>query len=231
MPDDFGEIAFSPGGEEWIEFGPPRHRRRVPFHDYAAIYSVPGLYERVFYHELGMCSAEVVVGLYAGALCSLGRDGAGERVFDFGAGSGIGGAKLKVDVGVGTVVGLDIEPAAQEAAARDHPGIYDEFLVADLSASLETFDALAAHDFTAVVAISAIGAGHIPLELLADTVQRLLRPGGLFAYAVAAELTPSFFDDFFARVPAERLGSCEYVHRRQADGSPHAATAVVARLS
>lgn len=231
MADDFGRIAFSPGGEEWIEYGPPGNRRRVPFHDYGAIYSVPGLYERVFYHELGMGSAEVVVGLYADALRSLGRDGAGERVFDFGAGSGIGGEKLKRQVGVGTVVGLDLEPAAREAAARDHPGIYDEFLVADLSASPETLETLAVHDFTAVVAISAIGAGHIPLELLADTVQRLLSPGGLFAFAVAAELTPTFFDDFFARVAAERLASRDYVHRRQTDGSPHDATAVVARLS
>jgi len=227
---DLGQIAFSPDGEEWIEYGPQEDRRRVGFHDYAAIYGVPGLYERVFYDELGMCSADVVVGLYDDALASLGRDGAGERVFDFGAGSGIGGELLRREVGAGTVIGLDLEPVAREASERDRPGTYDEYYVEDLSATPEAFEGIAAHDFTALVAVSAVGAGHIPVELLADTVNRLLRPGGLFAFAVFEELIPEFFDDFFARVDAERLGSREYVHRRQSDGSAHAATAVVARL-
>ncbi len=227
---DLGQIAFSPDREEWIEYGPQEDRRRVGFHDYAAIYGVPGLYERVFYDELGMCSADVVVGLYGDALESLGRDGAGERVFDFGAGSGIGGELLRREVGAGTVIGLDLEPVAREASERDRPGTYDEYYVEDLSATPEAFGFIAAHDFTALVAVSAVGAGHIPVELLADTVNRLLRPGGLFAFAVFEELVPEFFDDFFARVDAERLGSREYVHRQQADGSAHAATAVVAQL-
>lgn len=227
---DLGDIAFSPGAESWIEYGPPGARRRVGFHDYAAVYAVPGLYERVFYEELGMCSAEVVVGLYGDALDALGRDGSGERVFDFGAGTGIGGDVLRRRLEVGYLVGLDLEPTAAEAAARDFPGVYDEFLIADLSASPEAMEELGAQDFSAVLAISAIGEGHIPLELLAATIERLLGPGGLFAFAVASELVPAFFDEFFARVDAERLGRRDYVHRRQTDGSPHEATAVVAQL-
>jgi len=230
MAADLGEITFPAGGEDWIEYGPPGERRRVGFHDYAALYAVPGLYERVFYEELGMCSAEVVVGLYAEALRGLGREGAGERVFDLGAGSGIGGELLRREVGVGTVVGLDLEPAARAAAERDWPGVYEEYLIEDLAAAPGTFETLAAHDFTALVAVSAIGAGHIPLELLAETIHRLLRPGGLFAFAVAEELVPHFFDELFARVDAERLGRRDYAHRRQTDGSPHRASAVVARL-
>lgn len=230
MSGALGEITFSPAGEEWIEYGPPGERRRVGFHDYAALYGVPGLYERVFYEELGMCSAEVVVGLYTEALRESGRPPEAARVFDLGAGSGIGGALLRSEAGVGRVVGLDLEPAAREAAERDHPGVYDEFVIADLAAEPRAFETLAAHDFTALVAVSAIGAGHIPLELLAETIHRLLRPGGHFAFAVADELLPAFYDDFFARVDAERLGERSYVHRRQTDGTPHSASAVVARL-
>lgn len=226
---DLGTIAFSPGGEEWIEYGAPEDRRRVAFHDYAAIYRVPGLYERVFYDELGMGSAEVVVGLYAEALRETGRVPGCERVLDFGAGSGIGGALLRQAAGAGAVVGLDLEPEARNAAERDRPGVYDDFLVADLAADPACLDDLAAQNFTAVVAISAIGAGHIPLELLADTTERLLPPGGLLAFAVAEELLPAFFTDFFGRVDAERLGERSYVHRRRTDGSPHAASAVVAQ--
>lgn len=226
---DLGEILFSPGDEEWIEYGPPDARRRIGFHDYAALYGVPGLYERVFNDELGMCSADVVTELYGEALAQVGRAPREERVFDFGAGSGVGGELLRGALGVGTVVGLDIEPTAREAALRDRPGVYDDYLVADLGASPATFDALAAHDFTAVLAFSAIGVGHIPEALLADTLHRLLPPGGLFGFAVNALLLPDFFDGFFARVDAERLGERAYVHRRSTDGTPHEAVAVVAR--
>jgi len=36
---DLGVLEFSPAGEEWIEYGPPEARRRIGFHDYAAIYA------------------------------------------------------------------------------------------------------------------------------------------------------------------------------------------------
>lgn len=227
---DLGTIAFSPGGEEWLEYGPDDDRRRLAFHDYAAIYDVPGLYERVFHQELGMRSAEVLVELYADVLEELGRAPEAERVLDLGAGSGLGGELLRAE-GVGRVVGLDLEPAARRATHRDRPGAYDEYLVADLSASPESLARLRDEKLTALLAISAIGAGHIPLALLADTITELLPPGGLFGFAVADELLPAFLDEFFARVPAQRLRAQDYVHRRQADGSPHAATAVLARLA
>lgn len=228
LATDLGTITFSPDDETWIEYGPPRDRRRVGFHDYAALYAVPGLYERVFHDELEMRSADVVVGLYADALRTLDRTAADERVLDLGAGTGIGGTLLR-ELGVGQVTALDVEPAAADAAARDRPGVYDAFLVADLGASPETLEALAADRPTALLAISAIGAGHIALELLAETVTRVLRPGGLFGFAVAAELLPAFFEEFFALVDADRLYEHAYVHRRRTDGSAHEATAVLAR--
>ncbi len=226
---DLGSIAFSPGAEEWIEYGPPSERRRVGFHDYAALYDVPGLYERVFRDELGMRSAEVVVGLYVDALARRGRAPADERVLDLGAGNGVGGELLRA-AGVGGVVGLDREPAARVAAERDRPGAYDAFLVADLAGGPEVLARVAAHAPTAVLAISAISADHIPLALLAEAVERLLPAGGLFGFAVADELLPGFFAEFFARVRADRLGERGYVHRRRADGSEHRATAVLAEL-
>jgi len=227
---DLGEIAFSPDGEEWIEYGPPQERRRVGFHDYAGLYGVPGLYERVFNDELGMCSADVVTELYGEALRQLGRAPEDERVFDFGAGSGVGGELLRAELGVTTIVGLDIEPMAREAAQRDRPDVYDDFLIADLETSPETFERLAGHDFTAVLAFSAIGVGHISQALLADTLHRLLSPGGLFGFAVNATLVPDFFDGLFGLADAERLNERAYTHRRSTDGTPHEAVAVTARL-
>jgi len=235
-------IVFSVGAEDWIEFGPAEARRRVGFHDYAAIYAVPGLYEAVFQDALEMRSHIEVVRLYGETLSSLGRPAAAERVFDLGAGNGAGGQELRA-LGVGGgVVGLDLEPAACAAAQRDRHGAYDDFLVGDLGAfSPEDLAALRAHGFTAVLALAAIGVGHIPPAVL-DRALGLLEPGGLFGFAVTPALLPgseneaglaSGYPAFFAELfgdRAEELARHAYVHRLQTDGTPHHAVALVGRL-
>lgn len=227
--DPLGTLAFSSPEEEWIEYGPPGERTRVPFHDYAAIYAVPGLYERAFYDSLGMCSSRIVCGLYAKTLATLGRPASGERVLDLGAGNGIGGEELRRGVGVAEVVAIDLEPAAEEAAGRDRPGIYAHYATADLDTHPEVLDELGV--LSAVVACSAIGAGHVGLDLLTTIVTRTLRPGGLLAFAVADELVPAFLEELAPRVGGEELDAVDYVHRRQTDGSPHHARAVCWRVA
>ena len=239
--DELGTIIFSPGGEEWVEFGPLGARRRVGFHDYAALYGVPGLYERVFYEELGMRSGAEVVGLFGRALEDLGLRPADQRVLDFGAGSGLGGVELR-GLGVGHLVGLDLEPMALEATRRDHPGVYADFRVGDLGAwSAQEVTELAAHRFTAVAALSALGPGHAPPHVL-DRALGLLEPGGLFAFAVTPTLLPGsddpagratgypdFLDGLFAH-RARELGRHAYVHRRRTDGADDLGVALAGRL-
>lgn len=237
---DLGPISFSPGGEEWLEYTDGERRRRVGFHDYAALYAVPGLYERVFYEELGMCSSTVVVAAYGRALERAGADPAGERVLDLGAGNGGGGEALRA-LGVGHVVGLDLEPEARAAALRDRPGVYDDYLVGDLGAwDVEAVDALRARGLTAVLALAAVGAGHVPPPTLLRALG-LLAPGGRFAFAVTPALMPGSEDPDgvatgYPQLLAELLTRGEelerqaYVHRRQTDGTPHDAVALVGRM-
>jgi len=233
--DRFGAITFSPD-ERWFEFGPPGQRRLVGFHDYAQIYAEPGLYERVFIEELGMRSTFEVVQLFGQALGRLRVDPAGQRVLDVGAGNGVGGEALRA-LGVGAVLAVDSEPAARAAAARDRPGVYEDFVVADLAAGADRF---ARSGLTAVVALSAIGPGHVPPDALRRALG-LLGPGGLYAFAVMPALLPGSDDEVgqatgYPRYLAELLAETEelarvaYVHRRQADGSPHEAVALVGRV-
>ena len=206
------------------------------FHDYAAIYAEPGLYERVFIEELGMRSTFEVVRLFGEALRGLDMDPAEQRVLDLGAGNGVGGEALRA-LGVGSVLGVDLEPAARAAAARDRPGVYEDFVVADLARDADQF---AHRGLTAVVALSAIGPGHVPPVALKRTLG-LLEPGGLYAFAVMPALLPGSEDevgratgypDYLAELLArsEELAREAYVHRRQADGSPHEAVALVGRV-
>jgi SAM-dependent methyltransferase len=237
---DLGAITVSDAGG-WIEYGPPARRRRIGFHDYGAIYAVPGLYERVFYDELRMHTLEVVVGLYGEALAGAGLDPAAQRVLDLGAGNGIAGAALR-DAGARFVVGLDLEPAARDAAARDRPGVYDDYLVGDLAAwPPERLDDLRARSLTAMVAVAALGAGHVPPEVVRRAIG-VLEPGGVFAFAVLSELLPGsedpagratgypdFIEALFSGGGAEQLARREYVHRHTADGSPQRAVAFAGR--
>jgi len=235
---DLGDIAFSPGAEEWVEFGPADARERVAFHDYAALYAVPGLYERVFYDELGMSSARRVVDLYASVLEALQRPPAGERALDVGAGNGLGGEELR-RIGVGRLLGVDLEPRAREAACRDRPGVYDEYLVGDLGGP--GLAKLAALEPTAVLALSALGPGHAPPAVL-DRALGLLPAGGLFGFAVNPTLLagsddragrasgyPDYLHELFVD-RADELARRDYVHRRRTDGSDDPAVAFIGRM-
>ncbi|MDX6549405.1 MAG: hypothetical protein QOJ31_89 [Gaiellales bacterium] len=235
---DLGVIDFSPGAEEWVEFGPRDARQRVGFHDYSALYAVPGLYERVFYDELGMRSAEQVVGLYASALRQLGLPPGRQRALDLGAGNGLGAEELR-RIGVGHIVGVDLEPQAREAAERDRPGIYDDYVVGDFTSLSQT--KLAALKPTAVLALSALGPGHAPPAVL-DRAIRLLPAGGLLAFALTPTLLPGSDDpagrasgypdyllELFSR-RADELRRHEYVHRRRTDDSDDPAVAFVGRI-
>jgi len=241
--DPFGPVTFSPEGERWFEYGPPGERRRAGFHDYAAIYAVPGLYERVFYQELDMCSASVVVGLLGEQLAAHGADPAELRALDFGAGNGAGGELLK-ELGVASVVGLDLEPEAEVAAERDRPGVYDDYLVLDVgAASPEQLDDLGRRAFSALVAVAALGMGHVAAAALERAIG-LVEPGGWVAFAVEAGLMPDsagedarasgfpdLFEDLMGGGRGELLAQRPYRHRLNTDGSDHPAVALVARLT
>ncbi len=195
---------------------------------------MPGLYERVFYEELGMCSTRVVVGMLAGEF----EAPEAQRVLDLGAGNGLGGDELR-DRGVERIFGIDVEPQAPIATERDRPGVYERYLIADLAdPPADVMEALEDFAPTAVAALSALGPGHAPPAVLERALQ-LLEPGGLFAFAVMPSLLPgrpdpdgngypAYLEQLFAD-RAEQLASEAYVHRMQTDGTEHHAVAFVGR--
>ncbi len=229
---ELGAIRVS-GDDRFVEFGPPGRRRQLRLHDYAGIYAEPGLYERIFIDELDMRSSYEVAAIFGRTLRQLERDPADQYVLDLGAGNGVGGAALRA-LGVGTVIAVDNEPAAAVAAARDRPGVYEDYVVADLAGPHE---GLRAHRFTAIVALSAIGIGHVPPDALGRALG-LLDPGGVYAFAVTPTLLPgsrdeagrasgypAFLEELLAN--STELARRTYVHRKLGDGSDEEAVAFV----
>jgi predicted TPR repeat methyltransferase len=213
--------------EEWFEVEVDGETRRLRFHDYADIYSIPGLYERLIYDELRCESPRVVAGLLARGMERRRLDGGSLRVLDLGAGNGIVGEEL-ARLGADHSVGVDIIPEAAQAAERDRPGLYDDYVVCDLldgdGAARERLDS---HRLNALTCVAALGFGDIPPEVFCEALRRIATPS-LVAYNIKekflGEEDPSGFSDLVERLHAEgslvTLERERYQHRLSWAGEP-----------
>ena len=176
--------------EEWCEIELEGERRRIRLHDYAAIYNVPGLYEQLFSELLECSSPEVVSGLLGTELRNADVDPGSLAALDFGAGNGMVG-ELVSNLGVDTIVGVDLLPEAREAALRDRPGVYEDYVALDLTdmSGDERAD-LEAHEFNAMTCVAALGFGDIPPIAFAEAFNLVSSPGW-----IAINLRERFLDD------------------------------------
>lgn len=210
--------------------------RRIRFHDYDEIYEVPGLYEHLFYDVLDCRSPKVVCDLLAEQLEAGGFDPARQVVLDLGAGNGMVGECL-AEMGCGTIVGADILPEAAMAAERDRPGVYTEYLVADLTAPTESDRATLAHyEFGVMTTVAALGFGDIPPAAFEEAYSHL-HSGGWLAFCIKEDFLedaePSGFNTMLREMLAsgelETFAERRYQHRLSAAGEPLHYVALIAR--
>ena len=227
--DDVQLVVHIPRGEktdqdaEWCLVETEEGPRRIRFHDYHEIYAIPGLYERLFYHELQCDSPRTVRRLLKRVLAEQQADPAELVVLDLGAGNGMVGEELDT-IGAGTIVGVDIIPEAAEATARDRPGIYDSYLVADLTEPSEELEGV---PFNCLTSVAALGFGDIPPAAFARAYNAVA-DGGLVVFTIKE----SFLDDgdssgFSALIRSmleekvmEPLVEHRYRHRLAVSGTP-----------
>ncbi len=165
--------------EEWFEVLCGGKWSRLRLHDYSDIYSIPGLYEQLFEDLLRCNSPRRVVGLLGDVLAES-RDSATDlSVIDLGAGNGMIGEELR-RLGVRGLVGVDIIPEAADAARRDRPGVYDDYVVADLC-DLSDADAnrLRKQKPNCLSTVSALGFGDIPPAAFTAAFNLIATPGWL----------------------------------------------------
>lgn len=107
-------------------------------------------------------SPEVVIGLLGETLTAAGEDPATLRVLDFGAGNGMVGEEV-ARLGACFIVGSDLLPEAREAALRDRPDIYREYVAADITAlSPEQRAVVRDAKLNAMTCVAALGFDDIP---------------------------------------------------------------------
>ncbi len=222
--------------EEYCEIHADGRWERLRFHDYDRIYDIPGLYEALFYETLACTSPERVSEL----LCDVLRDHdlAPEdlRVFDVGAGNGMVGEELR-DRGVEHIVGTDIIPEARDATCRDREGVYDDYLVADLTDLPESDEKkLRQQHLNCVTTVAALGFGDIPSKAFITSLDVIDTPGWVafnikehFLYEADSTGFAKLIDDL-RRAKVLRIEAFRrYRHRLSASGKPLHYVAMVAR--
>lgn len=184
--------------EEWFEFNVDGKSRKLRIHDYAQLYEVPGLYEALVYDKLACRSPQRLAKLFATVLADARVDARDLRVLDLGAGNGIV-AREFVNLGASFHVGLDLLDEAKLAAQRDHPGLYADYLVSDLSKpSPGDLQRLEQHRLNCLVTVAALGFGDIPPGAFAAAFNAITSNGWL-GMTIKEEFLNTDDDSGFAR--------------------------------
>lgn len=233
------EVELQPGEDQTQESllvrYPDGTEDAFRLHEYDRVFAVPGLYEEVVQERLRCASPRTLAdGLLR---CAAGAGIAPQdiAVFDLGAGNGVMGEALRAR-GVPTLVASDNIAVARDAALRDRPDLYTEYLVGDTDDLPQVAELVRAHGLNALVAAGALGLGHIS----AASFHRLwtrFPAGAWFAVSLHADLAEpggSDFGDYLAGFEArddggEILLREPFRHRLTMSGEPITYVAVVAR--
>ena len=203
---------------EWCEVVVDGETRRIRFHDYDEIYEIPGLYEAIFHDHLKCTSPAVVVGLLAEQLRAAGVDPASLRVLDVGAGNGLVGEELQ-RLGVDSLVGVDLLQEAADAADRDRPGLYADYVACDLT-DLDPTERrrITATQPNLLTTVAALGFGDIPCAAFL-TAYNAIADGGWIAFNIKAEFLDADDPSGFAKLVRSLLddGILEERTRRHYD--------------
>ncbi|QLC26789.1 methyltransferase domain-containing protein [Parasphingopyxis algicola] len=210
--------------------------RKIRFHDYDAIYDRPGLYEQLFYDRLQCASPQRVVDALANAVKEAEDRVETLRVLDLGAGNGIVGEELK-RFNVARLVGADIIPEAEQAATRDRPGVYDDYLVADITAlDAKQKQSLEDWRFSAMTTVAALGFDDIPAEAFLSAAN-IISDRGWIAFTIRTDFLSNEDASGFAQlIKALLYGDLvelhhleRYRHRLSIDGDPIFYFTIIAR--
>jgi SAM-dependent methyltransferase len=233
FPDRSGDLDQD---EEWFEFAVDGRARRLRLHDYADLYRVPGLYEALVYDKLACRSPRRLANLFAAVLADAGIDARDLRVLDLGAGNGIVAEEF-AKLGVRQLVGLDLLGEAELAATRDRPGLYADYLVADLSTADESeMERLEKYRLNCLVTVAALGFGDIPPEAFANAFNAIV-PNGWLGMTIKEDFLAAEDQSGFGRFVkamvdqgiVEIQAHQRYCHRLSIAGEKLYYVAVVAR--
>jgi hypothetical protein len=225
------------GGERILVRFDDGRSEEFALHDYDRLYAIPGLYEEIVQVQLGCSSPALIASMLAAAVGRLGWTPSEVRALDIGAGNGISGEALAAN-GIQPVLATDVLASARDAARRDRPGLYQNYLVTDLlSLDAEQAEAISKLGCSVLVCVAPVGPGpqHVPAKAIA-AASALLVSDALLAYMRDADEQPDALTSgiIAARVPGftelQELERRRYVHRRTVNGESILMDVVISRV-
>lgn len=211
--------------QEWIVVNTEDGWRRIRLHDYGDVYDVQGLYEKWVYDLFQCRSPQRVAELLLPATREVGLSPGELTVLDLGAGNGYV-AEVLNGHGVDRFVGIDIFEQAAAAAERDRPGLYNDYVVGDLTDLSDDHEAvLDQYGFNCLTCVAALGFGDIPPEVFAAAYNRI-EDDGLIAFTIKTNFMSDHDQSGFSRLIRRMLSSGmmevdvrePFVHRVSTDG-------------
>lgn len=200
------------------------------------MYAVPGLYEEVVHRRLRCASPAKLAEVLLGVAALERRAPHLLRVLDLGAGNGIAGEELRVR-GVRVLVATDSASKARAAAARDRPGLYASYVLADANGQPGELGTLIRElGINCIVCAGALGFEHIDAHSFIE-LWALLPPGALFALTVDEHLAQPGASEVGDELAALRAGAVgteivvseRFRHRLSITGEPIHYLAIGAR--
>ncbi|VAX30980.1 hypothetical protein MNBD_NITROSPIRAE03-1941 [hydrothermal vent metagenome] len=205
----------------------PEGKRKIRFHDYDVIYSMPDLYEQLFYERLKCQSPARISEILKHSLGQSESNLSELRVLDLGAGNGMMGEALKKH-GVSRLIGVDIIDEAQQAVERDRLGVYDAYYVADFcNLNEDIHDEIRSWMPDCLTTVAALGFGDIPPKAFL-TAFNLIQNEGWVAFNIKETFLYHTDTSGFSRMIRELIFSKyldiyhleRYRHRMSLDGKP-----------
>lgn len=232
---DFPQKKYSQD-EEYCTISLDGIEKRVRFHDYDEIYSIPGLYEKIFYEQLRCCSPETVCNFFFDEITKRGSEKECMRVLEIGAGNGMVGEQMKQH-GVPMIVGVDILIEAKLAAYRDRPDVYDEYYAIDLTDIPESIEEeILMKKLNSLVSVAALGFDDLP-PLAYARAFNLISKEGWIAFNIKDLFLSGKDNSGFSRLIQKMIDNKivsihvqeKYQHRVATDNSPLYYYAIVAQ--
>ncbi len=210
--------------------------KKIRFHDYDEVYSIPGLYESIFYEHMKCSSPGVVCEMLRRGLESHGTSPSSLSVVEIGAGNGMVGIELQ-QLGVPKIIGVDILIEAKLAAYRDRPEVYDDYYAIDLTNVPEEIEqSILKERLNTLVSVAALGFDDLPPLAYAKAFNMITEQGW-----IALNIKDQFFssdddsgfDKLLKRMIKEDILTIlkkeKYCHRLAIDQTPLNYFAVVGR--
>ena len=210
--------------------------RQVRLRGDARLWEWPSIYERLVRTLLRGNAPGAVSHLLDRQLRAAGKRAADLRAIDLGAGNGWMGEELS-SLGIPMIIGVDASSAAAAAAERDHPDVYQSYLLLDMRRLSEgQRDDLMNYDFNCLVCVDALAADEPAPNAFAEAFN-LLAPDGWVAFHLNGETAEGGRDSRFARIVHRMIQSGSmnvatqqrYRHRFTTYGAPLVHVSVIAR--